>query len=173
MWKISHKGDSEYWSTWSPSSPPEDPDGTNGRHGTHATVPQPNPPHEAAHQQGPSVPSVPSTPPMEPPSPSETAPLAVGDWTWLLAENGVVQNKVPYLVTAIAQGPDHEWYVQLRETATGWRLSQCERVAPPPDQCPQCARPTTWLLREGGYACYKCNADAPFVAAAATPGGPP
>jgi hypothetical protein len=60
---------------------------------------------------------------------SEGCP-AVGDWCYLFSEKGIQQNATPYRVTAIEQGPDGHWYAQFHETATGWRLDQCEKAEP-------------------------------------------
>jgi hypothetical protein len=54
----------------------------------------------------------------------------VGDWAWLFSGDGVQQNATPYLIKSIEQGPDGHWYAQFRETATGWRIDQCEKAEP-------------------------------------------
>jgi len=54
----------------------------------------------------------------------------VGDWCYLFSEKGIQENATPYRVTAIAQGPDGHWYALFHETATGWRIDQCEKAEP-------------------------------------------
>src|SRR5262249_33427877 len=61
---------------------------------------------------------------------SATVP-GVGEWVWLVSEDAVVQNTAPYRIQQIEFGPDGERYARFAETATGWRLTQCERTDPP------------------------------------------
>jgi hypothetical protein len=56
--------------------------------------------------------------------------LGVGDWVWLVSEDGVPQNKIPYQICAIARGPDGHRYAQCAETPTGWPLVQYARAEP-------------------------------------------
>jgi hypothetical protein len=58
-------------------------------------------------------------------------PLQVGELVELLTEDGsqTSGNGVPYpwLITALEQGPDGEWYARFMEMSGGWPLAQCQR----------------------------------------------
>jgi hypothetical protein len=48
--------------------------------------------------------------------------LMVGDWVWLLSEDGVQQNVMAHQIRAIDRGPDGHRYARFAETPTGWPL---------------------------------------------------
>ncbi|HEY5869311.1 MAG TPA: hypothetical protein VI542_27740 [Candidatus Tectomicrobia bacterium] len=74
--------------------------------------------------------------------------VKVGDWVWLLSEDGVPKNVRPYQIRAIARGPDERCYARFAETLTGWPLAQCARVDPPsmvrPPPCALCGGTERW-----------------------------
>ena len=84
--------------------------------------------------------------------------LVVGEWVWLLSEDGVQQNVMPYQIHAIARGPDERCYARFAETPTGWPLAQCTRADPPPVRPPPCAvcGGTARWEHEGVWRCMTC-----------------
>jgi hypothetical protein len=85
--------------------------------------------------------------------------LGVGEWVWLLSEDGVQQNVLPYQIHAIARGPGGHRYGRFAETPTGWPLAQCTRADPPaemlPPPCAVCGGTQRWE-DEGILRCVTC-----------------
>ena len=85
--------------------------------------------------------------------------LVVGDWVWLLSEDGVQQNVMPYQIRTIARGPDGRCYARFAETPTGWPLAQCARADPPapvqPPPCAVCGGTARWE-HAGVLRCVTC-----------------
>ena len=83
----------------------------------------------------------------------------VGEWVWLLSENGVQQNVMPYQIHAMDRGPDERGYARFVETPTGWPLAQCVRADPPdtvlPPPCAVCGGTARWE-HAGVLRCVTC-----------------
>jgi hypothetical protein len=86
-------------------------------------------------------------------------PVAVGDWVWLLSEDGVQQNGLPYRCQAIEQALDGPWYARFVGSKTGWPLAQCVRADPPATvrhlPCALCGGTERWE-HAGVLRCATC-----------------
>jgi len=86
-------------------------------------------------------------------------PLVLGDWVWLLLEDGAQQNVSPYQIRAIARGSDERCYARFAETPIGWPLAQCTRADPPspgrPPPCAVCGGTARWD-HKGVLRCVTC-----------------
>jgi hypothetical protein len=85
--------------------------------------------------------------------------LVVGEWVWLLSEDGVQQNVMPYQIRAIDRGPDGHRYARFAETPTGWSLVRCARADPSvtmrPPPCAVCGGTARWD-HKGVWRCVTC-----------------
>jgi hypothetical protein len=87
-----------------------------------------------------------------------SAACVVGDFVFLLAKDGTIQNATPYLIKRIERGADGVDYALFLDSDTGWPLNQCERADPPLSNgthAPDAGLPLTAMVSVD--ACPQCG----------------